>query len=528
MTRLIDRRIWIIALWAGLLAGCRSAAIAPTAARVGSEPFVAAVSATNTPTLTPTLTATPTPPPPTRTPTSSPTVTLTPTLTPTATPTRPLAPTPGPTVPPDAALEFIRVYENQTLSGIAARYRVSVADIIKYSELDNPNMLAIGQMLVIPHHTRRLTPADILIPDSEFVYGPAYNDFDIEAFVQGQGGYLATYRRRMPGGREMSGAEILNRIADHYSVGPRVLLALLEARGGWVTNPEPSSRAIDYPLGHFGGASGLWSQLEWAAEELNRGYYGWQDRGETAIRFYNGVVARAAPGLNPATVAIQRALARDSKWADFEAEIQAFSDAYQRLFGDPMALDAGPPLPAGLTQPDLLLPWAKGETWFLTGGPHGAWGSGSAWAALDLVPEDVTPGTCIPAQTWARAAAEGVVARSEEGQVLLDLDGDGNPHTGWVLQYLHITDRPQQGVVLKAGDKVGRPACEGGMADSSHVHFARMYNGMWVAAAGPAPFDMEGWRAFGRFEYQGGLKGPNGRAAKACDCRDANINAITR
>ncbi len=44
-------------------------------------------------------------------------------------------------------------------------------------------------------------------------------------------------------GREMSGAEIIQLAAQQYSVGPRVLLALLELRGGWLSNPAPGPTA---------------------------------------------------------------------------------------------------------------------------------------------------------------------------------------------------------------------------------------------------------------------------------------------
>ena len=273
-----------------------------------------------------------------------------------------------------------------------------------------------------------------------------------------------------------------------------------------MTDPDPQGEARERPLGYRGGAAGLLPQLEWAAEELNHGFYGWRDRGETAIRFHDGVVARGAPGLNPGTIAIQRVLAVDSNWADISQETAAFAAAYRRLFGDPLAHDAGPVLPAGVTQPPLQLPWATGEHWYLTGGPHGGWGSGSGWAALDFVPGDAAIGSCVAAAAWARAAAGGVVVRSEQGEVLLDLDGDGNVRTGWVLQYLHMADRPALGAVLAPGDLVGHPSCEGGTAESSHLHISRRYNGLWVAAAGPVPFNLEGWTAWGRFEYEGGLE----------------------
>ena len=302
----------------------------------------------------------------------------------------------------------------------------------------------------------------------------------------------------------------------------------MEAQSGWVTNPDPQGLARDYPLGHTNGAPGLLPQLEWMANELNHGFYGWQDRGETAIRFEDGVIARGAPGLNPGTIAVQRALAGDTAYSKLEQETQDFAAAYRRLFGDPMALDAGPVLPAGLTQPELHLPWSPGEWWHLTGGPHGAWVSGSGWAALDFVPETAQIGTCTPAPSWAVAAAPGVVARANTGEILLDLDGDGDIRTGWVLQYLHIADRVEEGAVLEAGDPVGRPSCEGGAAETTHLHFSRRYNGLWVDAGGPAPMVLDGWQAYGSFEYEGGMTQPGKPAREASHSRDRAVNGLLR
>ena len=439
----------------------------------------------------------------------------------------PQARPPGPTVSPDLACEYAKIGRNQFLSNIAARQGVSVADIAEHSGIENPDLVGVGQGIIIPHPAKYYTPDDILLPDSELIYGLGYVDFDIHEFVGSQPGYLASFSMVNEFGETWTGADIIERVALRFSVGPRVLLALMEARSGWVTNPEPSAYEIERPVGHRGGPGNLLIQLEWAANELNKGFYGWQDRGETAIRFRDGVIARGAPGLNPGTVAIQRVLARDSNYADIEAELTAFSAAYERLFGDPDQYDAGPVLPAGLEQPDLQLPWAKGEMWYLSGGPHGGWGSGSGWAALDFVPEDAVPGGCIPSDSWATAAASGLVARNDRGEVLIDLDEDGDVRTGWVLQYLHTTDRVAAGETLAAGDPVGRPACDGGAAISTHLHIARRYNGLWVAAAGPVPFDLGGWQATGGFAYEGGMIGPDGEERTACECRDEAVNGLS-
>ena len=99
--------------------------------------------------------------------------------------------------------------------------------------------------------------------------------------------------------------------------------------------------------------------------------------------------------------------------------------------------------------------------------------------------------------------------------------------TGWVLQYLHLTDRVDEGETLEAGDPVGRPACDGGASVSTHLHISRRYNGLWVDAGGPVPFDLGGWKATGGFEYEGGMVGPDGEERTACECRDEEVNGLT-
>ncbi len=477
--------------------------------------------ATATPAL-PTATATATRPPASRRPavaTATPTVAL---------PAEPVAPTPGPTVAPDLALEYSTLKPNEYLGYVAQRYGVSLDELAALSGIENPDVVPIGQGLVIPHRPGRNTPDQILLPDSELVYGLGYIDFDLDAFVAEQGGRLAQVSMTGLDGEQWSGADAVERVAMRYSVGPRVLLALMEAGSGWVTDPDPQGLAADYPLGHTNGGPGLLPQLEWAANTLNHGFYGWQDRGETALRFEDGTLARGAPGLNPGTVAVQRALAADAVYDQLPDRLAAFDAAYRKLFGDPAGLDAGPVLPAGLEQPLLHLPWKPGEWWHLTGGPHGGWFPSSGWAALDFVPETAQIGNCVPAPSWAVAAAPGVVVRSTPGEILLDLDGDGDMRTGWVLQYLHIVDQPEVGAVLDQDDPVGRPSCEGGAAETTHLHFARRYNGLWVDAGGPAPMVLDGWTAYGGFEYEGGMTQPGQPDRLAEHSRDRAVNGLFR
>jgi murein DD-endopeptidase MepM/ murein hydrolase activator NlpD len=168
------------------------------------------------------------------------------------------------------------------------------------------------------------------------------------------------------------------------------------------------------------------------------------------------------------------------------------------MFGEPWAREAlmGPLLPADLAQPTLELPFRSGEAWALTAGPHNAWNAGTPLGALDLSPI-IAEEPCATSSGWVTAAAPGVAVRAADNAVALDLDGDGYEGTGWVLVYYHVAEAGMvaQGARLEADARIGHPSCEGGQSTGTHVHFSRKYNGEWLAADGPVPFVLSGWRA---------------------------------
>ena len=182
-------------------------------------------------------------------------------------------------------------------------------------------------------------------------------------------------------------------------------------------------------------------------------------------------------------------------------------DVYRTFFGDPFRYAIEPLIPPDLAQPEMALPWGAGDMWYLTSGPHGGWGSQSAWAALDFAPASDVLG-CHPSPEWVRAVSPGRVLRSENGEVLVDMDDDYFEGTGWAVLYMHIVsdERVPADTWLETGDKIGHPSCEGGFSDGTHLHVARRYNGRWIEAEGPIPFVMDGWSpiSFG-VEYDGAL-----------------------
>lgn len=343
-----------------------------------------------------------------------------------------------------------------------------------------------------------------LFPDSEVVYSPAALDFDVASFVASAGGYLSGYTETVDG-ETLSGAQIVQRIADETSTNPRLLLGLLEFRSGWVFGQPEEGSELEYPLGFENPAfRGLDKELRLVVRYLSQGYYTARAGQLDQLVFPDGVTIDLPANTNPGTAAIYALFSRLLPFADWHEAIagqDGFLDFYTATFGDPWQRAVEPLLPADLTQPRLELPFAEGETWAFTGGPHIDWGVGSPLGAIDLAP--IAGTGCNPAPQQALAAAAGVVARSEGGALALDLDGDGNEQTGWVLVYMHLANRLPAGTQVAEGDALGNPSCEGGVATGAHVHLARKYNGEWLGLE-PVPFVLSGWLVqAGKKAYQG-------------------------
>jgi murein DD-endopeptidase MepM/ murein hydrolase activator NlpD len=467
--------------------------------------------------------ATLTPAPDTPVPTAEPpTPTLEPPL-PTSTFLPPPSPSPTALMTPAPTL-FYTTQAGDTLPALAARFGVNPTDIIAPEGLQGTTTLADGQLLVIPRVLGELGPNLPLIPDSELVFSGAGAGFDPQAFALEQGGYLGVYQGYAEG-RTSRGGDVLALVARNHSINPRLLVALLEYQSGWVTNPTPASEGLNYPLGHrHPYLRNLNSQLTWAATELAAGYYAWRAGTLTELQFPDGTSLRLDPALNAGTVALQYFFARTLNRPDWDAAIgeQGFVNTYYRLFGDPFERALNPLIPADLQQVPLALPFPAGQTWYYTGGPHGAWERGGAMAALDFAPPSTASG-CAESGAWVTAVAAGLVLRSELGVVVLDLDGDGREATGWNILYLHVGEnqRVEEGTFVERGDHIGHPSCEGGRATGTHVHIARKYNGEWVLADSMVPFNLNGWvAAQGQGEYLGTLT-RDGQVVEACTCTAA-------
>ncbi len=424
------------------------------------------------------------------------------------------APTPDPPreMPtPRAETEQYVTQAGDSLGKIAQKYGISLQSLLAANPTTNPDLLYVGITLTIPPQSSGdLGPAFKIIPDSELVYGPNSADFDLAGFVKSYHGLLANYREKVDD-VETSGADIVDRVAHEYSVNPRLLLAVLEYQANWLTQSNPEATPRGFPLGKQDSwRTGLYRQLAWAADNLNRGYYLWRSNGVSTWILADGTAVPVSGTINAGTAGVQAYFAQLMDVHTWQQAVSAegLYKTYASMFGSPFALAFEPVLPEGLQQPSLQLPFEPGDSWSFTGGPHGGWGDGSAWAGLDFAPPGEALG-CVENDAWDAAVADGLILRAEDGEVIQDLDGDGLEQTGWVVLYMHVEsrDRVQPGTHVKAGDPIGHPSCEGGVSSGTHLHLARRYNGEWISTDGQVPFNLDGWISQGYgTEYDGVLK----------------------
>ncbi|MEL7644904.1 MAG: LysM peptidoglycan-binding domain-containing M23 family metallopeptidase [Anaerolineaceae bacterium] len=384
-----------------------------------------------------------------------------------------------------------------TLLLLSARFGATVQEIL-WANPEIPESTATmppGFPMKMPIYYKPLWGTSYqIIPDSAFVYGPDLMGFDLREYVESSPGWYKQYGSYIQA-EYKDAANLLSWLGENYSINPRLLLALLEYRAQALTNPvrdRASELTLLMPEEVY---TGVYLQLSHSADLLNDGYYRYRQGELSSITHLNGEIENIDPWQNAGTVALQYYFSLFLDGEEYKRAIgpDGFARTYQEMFGDPWQGDTTV-LPGSLTQPQFILPFRLGTTWSYTGGPHTGWGNLKPWAAIDLAPPVGSKG-CVGTNEVAVAVADGVIVRTGPGTAVLDLDGDGDERTGWNVFYLHIAQegRVTVGTVVKQGDPIGHPSCEGGQATGTHLHIARKYNGEWISATGFLPFNLDGW-----------------------------------
>jgi murein DD-endopeptidase MepM/ murein hydrolase activator NlpD len=396
-----------------------------------------------------------------------------------------------------------------TIPAVAAHFNTTVEEIRENNPIipDSATTLPTGLPMQIPIYYEPLWGSSFkILPDSHFVNGPLQKDFDTIAYVNSQAGWLKDYED-LAGGYPIIGGEIINKIAENYSISPKLLLAIIEYQTGAVTQKNLYNPDLPYPLGiRDSSYKDLYQQLIKAATLLNNGYYGWRSGFLDYFEHRDGSLEYIDPWQNAPSAALQYYFGQilDKNEYLLATSGQGLLKTYTDMFGDPW-LDNFELLPGSLEVPEMQLPFETETVWAYTGGPHTAWGVGEPFAAIDFAPANIKSG-CVPTDQWVTAVAAGTIVRTDVGTAVLDLDDDGYEQTGWAIFHLHLkTDTiPPVGTHLNAGDPIGLPSCEGGKSTGTHVHMARKYNGEWIAAGGTLAFNLSGWQVIdGDEPYEG-------------------------
>ena len=437
-------------------------------------------------------------------------------------------PTPVPTRPvykPGQLVNYI-AQTGDTVPALAARFNTTVDEIMVANPIipKDATTMPPGLPMKIPIYYRALwySPFQIL-PDNAFVNGPALIGFNTSAFVAAHDGWLKNYRA-YAGDAWRSGAEIVDYVATNFSISPRLLLAIMEYQAGALSQPAPpkTKYILGYQQLYY---ESVYLQLVGVANTLNNGYYGWRAGNLLEFDLPDTKIVRPDPWENAGSVALLYFFSKIYSGDSYALATgpKGFIATYTKLFGDPWK-DNTVLIPGSLHQPDLTFPFPPGQTWSFTGGPHTGFGKGLPLSAVDFAPPSEHHGCFAPdPQNYAVSMADGLVVRSGPDGLVLDLDGDGDERTGWVIYYLHlnVNGRAAAGQTLHTGDMIGYPSCQGGEATGTHVHIARKYNGEWILADGVLPFNLEGWITHnGPVAYQGTLT-RGGVTVTACQCSDA-------
>lgn len=443
-----------------------------------------------------------------------------------------LTPTVSPTpLPVDPGKEVSYYAQSgDTLNVVAAHYGVASDQITSPAVIPAVGLIPAGQQLIVPLTADNSTQGSLILPDSAVVYSPCASGFDVAAFASTTGGYL-NYHTQLVYEDHVSGVDIVARVASNASIDPRLLLAFIEFRSGWVnnfiTNPNTT-----YPLGlNTQYYEGLFRELGLVTQMINTGYYSWRQGLISAITYSDGKRAAIPPNLNAGSVGMLYLFAQLYPLAEVDDQLYGeggFLAVYQSMFGDPLVCAASvePLFTQNLQPPALELPFTPGERWSLTGGVHADWVTGTPLGALDFAP--ITGETaCTVSRAWVLASAPGVVTRSSNSVVLVALEDETGQPTGWELMYMHVAekDRVQVGTHLAQDERIGHPSCEGGPATGTHVHITRKFRGEWIGAGDVFPFILSGWQAFpGEAIYKGGLvKGEMVVTARQMGSRDSVI-----
>lgn len=176
----------------------------------------------------------------------------------------------------------------------------------------------------------------------------------------------------------------------------------------------------------------------------------------------------------------------EAGFAEMAAASPVVTDAERNVFTTPTPMYAG-----GDYRTGMALPFAVGQTWTLTGGPHGWGGSESPFSSIDLAGGDQV----------VRAARAGTAYTMCQGWIRVIHD------RGYSTDYYHLwSSISVNGASVGQGAFLGYTGTDvtcGGSASGRHVHFGLRQNSAYVAIDGHG---IGKWAFVGGAAYQGGAR----------------------
>jgi LasA protease len=303
------------------------------------------------------------------------------------------------------------------------------------------------------------------VEDSTFVYGPSLLGFDVAAYLGANAPHLVSH------------AEVISHWCGFYSVSPKVLLAVLEARSGVLTSP---GAIADPTAGLVAGAS-FDDQVQALLAELTEDFYAFRGRSQAE---------RDAAGMNAATFALVNAFRNDATIEAFAPAVESARESFigmlTRLFPEALldrqldvSIDAIPPT-------DLIqMPWTLGDSWYFNGVHTNSGNNSGPRASIDF--------TRIW-QLWGGNVTTDYVVASLPGTVTVfsSCQVRVTSLTGWAVNYYHLDQiqvttgqqvTPNQRLAAYAGNE-SQALCQGGSSTGPHVHFTLIQDGFFSALDG--------------------------------------------
>jgi murein DD-endopeptidase MepM/ murein hydrolase activator NlpD len=141
-----------------------------------------------------------------------------------------------------------------------------------------------------------------------------------------------------------------------YGIHPRVMLALLEAGSGLISNPRPTAEQLARPLSPAGPA-GFVAQIEWGYRELLAGMQ--PSAAPPQVTFSDGTQRELSLNQSAEGVAVQQLLSLGRTQRDWSAAVTRFNEAFARYFDNRLPAMSSPQV-NGRSTLRLAAPWPIG------------------------------------------------------------------------------------------------------------------------------------------------------------------------